>query len=80
MSSSNNEHKIEKKQTSSKIEFKKRKLTTNEQIPKQQKEKIDERNKETIKNFEKILITEKDNFNKSQKNFFGQNKIKIGER
>ena len=72
MSSSNNEHKIEKKQTTSKIESKKRKLTTGEQIPKP--------HKETIKNFEKILITEKDNFNRSQKNFFDQNKIKIGER
>ena len=80
MSSSNNEHKIERKQTTTKIDSKKRKLTTSEQIPKLQKEKFDDRHKEPIKNFEKILITEKDNFNKSQKNFFDQNKIKIGER
>ena len=80
MSSSNNEHKVEKKQTTSKVESKKRKLTTSEQMPKPQKEKVDDRHKEPIKNFEKILITEKDHFNKSQKYIFDRNKIKIGER
>ena len=44
------------------------------------KPKVEIQNKEPIKNFEKILITEKDNFNKSQKNFLETNKIKIGER
>ncbi len=78
MSSSNNEYKIEKKQTSSKIDIKKRKLTESEQNLK--KPKVEIQNKEPIKNFEKILITEKDNFNKSQKNFLEPNKIKIGER
>jgi hypothetical protein len=78
MSSSNNEYKVEKKQTSSKIEIKKRKLTESEQNLK--KPKVEIQNKEPIKNFEKILITEKDNFNKSQKNFLEPNKIKIGER
>ena len=78
MSSSNNEYKIEKKQTSSKIDIKKRKLTESEQNLK--KSKVEIQNKEPIKNFEKILITEKDNFNKSQKNFLEPNKIKIGER
>ena len=78
MSSSNNEYKIEKKQTSSKIDIKKRKLTESEQNLK--KPKVEIQNKEPIKNFEKILITEKDNFNKSQKNFLEPNRIKIGER
>lgn len=32
----------------------------------------------TIKNFEKLLITEPDNLNKSQKNFFSPDKIKYG--
>ena len=78
MSSSNNEYKIEKKQTSSKIDIKKRKLTESEQNLK--KPKVEIQNKEPIKNFEKILITEKDNFNISQKNFLEPNRIKIGER
>jgi len=72
------EKKIEKKQTSSKIESKKRKTGSNEQ--KQKEQKMENQVKETIKNFEKLLITEKDKLNKSQKNFFDSNKIKIGER
>ena len=78
MSSSNSEHKIEKKQATSKTEAKKRKMTANDFKPKEPK--VDNHPKEPIKIFEKILITEKDNFNKSQKNFFEPNRIKIGER
>ena len=73
-----NEKKIEKKQTSSKIESKKKRTTSNDQ--KQKELKMENQVKETIKNFEKLLITEKDKLNKSQKNFFDSNKIKIGER
>ena len=75
--SNNNEHKIEKKQTSSKTESKKKKGTI-EQKSKEQKNEI--QHKDPIKNFEKVLITEKDDLNKSQKNFFESKKIKIGER
>lgn len=76
--SNNNEFKIERRQTITKIEIKKKKGLNNEQKIKDQKN--ENQHKEPIKNFEKILITEKDNFNKSQKNFLESNKIKIGER
>ena len=76
--SNNNEYKIEKKQTSSKVESKK-KRGSSEQKSKEQKNE-NQQNKDPIKNFEKILITEKDNFNNSQKNFYESKKIKIGER
>ena len=72
------EKKIKKKQTSSKIESKKKKLKSNEQRQKEQK--MENQVNEIIKNFEKLLITEKDKLNKSQKYFFDSNKIKIGER
>ena len=75
----NNDHKIEKKQTSSKIDYKKKKPTISDGIkPKEQKNENIQ--KDPIKNFEKLLITEKDNFNKSQNNFLEPQKIKIGER
>ena len=78
---SNNNEKIEKRQSVTKIEIKKKKASNIEQKIKEQKnENPQNQNKVTIKNFEKILITEKDNFNKSQKNFLESNKIKIGER
>ena len=71
------EKKIEKKQTSSKLESKKKKAISNEQ--KQKEQKMENQVKETIKNFEKLLL-ERDKLNKSQKNFFDSNQIKIGER
>ena len=43
-------------------------------------QKTESQPKDPIKNFEKLLITEKDNFNKSQNNFLEPQKIKIGER
>ena len=37
-------------------------------------------NKNTIQNFEKLLITEQENFNKSSKNFNSSSEIKSGNR
>ena len=71
------EHKIERKQTT-RIEFKKKKAISNDQKLKDQK--TENQHKNPIKTFEKLLITEKDSLNKSQKNFMEPNKIKIGER
>ena len=75
--SNNNEHKIEKKQTIAKNDFKRRKTTMDMKLKDQ---KTESQPKDPIKNFEKLLITEKDNFNKSQNNFLEPQKIKIGER
>jgi hypothetical protein len=72
------EHKVEKKQTSTKNEGKRKRAASTEQKPKEQK--VESQHKNPIKTFEKLLITEKDNFNKSQKNFLEPQKIKIGER
>ena len=74
----NNDLKVEKKQTTSKMETKKRKATSNDL--KYKEPKIENQPKEPIKNFEKVLITEKDNFNQSQRNFMNKKKIKIGDR
>ena len=75
--SNNNEHKIEIKQTITKNDFKRRKTTMDMKLKDQ---KTESQPKDPIKNFEKLLITEKDNFNKSQNNFLEPQKIKIGER
>ena len=77
--SNNNEHKIEKKQTSSKLDYKKKKTVMFDGF-KTKEQRNENVQKDPIKNFEKLLITEKDNFNKSQKNFLEPPKIKIGER
>lgn len=77
MSNNNNEMKIEKKQM--KGDLKKRKVSSIDQRPKEQP-KVENQPKNTIRNFEKLFITEKDSFTKSQKNFFESNRIKIGER
>lgn len=77
MSNNNNEMKIEKKQM--KGDLKKRKVSSIDQRPKEQP-KVENQPKNTIRNFEKLFITEKDSFTKSQKNFFEPNRIKIGER
>lgn len=37
-------------------------------------------NKNTIQNFEKLLITEQETSNKSSKNFFGPTEIKSGNK
>ncbi len=77
--SNNNEHKIEKKQTSSKLDYKKKKTAMFDGF-KTKEQRNENVQKDPIKNFEKLLITEKDNFNKSQDNFLEPQKIKIGER
>ncbi len=77
--SNNNEHKIEKKQTSSKLDYKKKKTVMFDGF-KTKEQRNENVQKDPIKNFEKLLITEKDNFNKSQDNFLEPQKIKIGER
>ena len=38
------------------------------------------KSKNPFNNFKKLFITEKDNLNKSQKNFFESPKIKLGQR
>ena len=77
--SNNNEHKIEKKQTSSKLDYTKKKTVMFDGF-KTKEQRNENVQKDPIKNFEKLLITEKDNFNKSQDNFLEPQKIKIGER
>lgn len=77
--SNNNDGKVEKRQAS-KGDYKRRKASSNEKKPIEQKKIVTNPPKNTIKNFEKLLITEKDPFNKSQKNFLEPQKIKIGER
>ena len=67
--SNKNENKIEQKQNSTKNVTKKKKG-----------KKKHNQQKEPIKNFEKILINEKENFNKSKTNLVEPEKIKIGER
>lgn len=42
--------------------------------------KTKKKNQESLKNFNKLLITERDNLNQSQKNFFYSPKIKLGQR
>lgn len=77
MSNNNNETKVEKKQM--KGDLKKRKASSIDQRPKEAP-KVESQPKNTIRNFEKLFITEKDSLTKSQKNFFEPNRIKIGER
>ena len=55
--------------------------------PKKKKKKTEDSKKKEekklnyqIQNFEKVLITEKDNFNKSQKNFLDSHEIKVGNK
>ena len=42
--------------------------------------KTKKKNQESLKNFNKLLITERDNLNQSQKNFFYSPKTKLGQR
>ncbi len=42
--------------------------------------KTKKKNQESLKNFNKLLITERDNLNQSQINFFYSPKIKLGQR
>ncbi len=77
MRNNNNETKVEKKQMIG--DLRKRKISSIDQRPKEQP-KVENQQKNTIRNFEKLFITEKDSLTKSQKNFFEPNRIKIGER
>ena len=47
---------------------------------KKTKTKVKKKNQDPINNFKKVLITEKDNLNKSQKDFFISPRIKLGQR
>lgn len=58
-----------------------RRSQTNKIIPENNsQQKIIQNNNITIKNFEKLLITEQENFNKSTKNFLVNSDVKSGNR
>ncbi len=52
---------------------------TNKSISEDNQSRITQ-DKNTIRNFEKLLITEQENFNKSSKDFIGSNQIKTGNK
>ena len=71
----------EKKENNSKKTAKKLKRSqTNKIISEEAQESKNSPNKNTIKNFEKVLITAQENMNKSSKNFLNAIEIKSGNR
>ena len=71
----------EKKENKSKKTAKKLKRSqTNKIISDEAQESKNSPNKNTIKNFEKVLITAQENMNKSSKNFLNAKEIKSGNR
>jgi hypothetical protein len=71
----------EKKENKSKKTAKKLKRSqTNKIISEEAQESKNSPNKNTIKNFEKVLITAQENMNKSSKNFLNAKEIKSGNR
>ena len=53
---------------------------TNKNISEDTQQPRNIQNKNTIKNFEKLLITEQENLNKSSKNFLSSKEIKSGNK
>ena len=77
---SNNSEVKEKKELKSRKSARKLKRSqTNKSISEDNQSRITQ-DKNTIRNFEKLLITEQDNFNKSSKDFIGSNQIKTGNK
>ena len=71
----------EKKENKSKKTAKKLKRSqTNKIISEEAQESKNSPNKNTIKNFEKVLITAQENMNKSSKNFLNAKEIKSGNK
>ena len=77
--SNNNEVKEKKELKSGKNSRKLRISQSNKIISDDNQSRITE-DKNTIRNFEKLLITEQENFNKSTKEFMGSNQIKMGNK
>jgi len=77
--SNNNEVKEKKELKSGKNSRKLKKSQSNKTISDDNQSRITE-DKNTIRNFEKLLITEQENFNKSSKEFMGSNQIKMGNK
>lgn len=71
----------EKKENKSKKNAKKLKRSqTNKIISEEAQESKNSPNKNTIKNFEKVLITAQENMNKSSKNFLNAKEIRSGNK
>ena len=58
----------------------KRLRTSSRKISEESQKSKNFQSKNTIKEFEKLLITQQDNLHKSQSNFYGSKQIKSGNR
>ena len=77
--SNNSEVKEKKEMKARKSSRKLKRSQTNKSISEDNQSRITQ-DKNTIRNFEKLLITEQENFNKSSKDFIGSNQIKTGNK
>ena len=77
--SNNSEVKEKKELKARKSSRKLKRSQTNKSISEDNQSRITQ-DKNTIRNFEKLLITEQENFNKSSKDFIGSNQIKTGNK
>ena len=77
--SNNSEVKEKKEMKPRKSARKLKRSQTNKSISEDNQSRITQ-DKNTIRNFEKLLITEQENFNKSSKDFIGSNQIKTGNK
>ena len=77
--SNNSEVKEKKEMKNRKSSRKLKRSQTNKSISEDNQSRITQ-DKNTIRNFEKLLITEQENFNKSSKDFIGSNQIKTGNK